>query len=329
MRFHPFVRTVLCQGIALIAFLAFLTAMDRHAPDPSGQVSRLAQAAGAAVFVSLADDQRKPEPDAPEQTAVARDAAADARRKPERFRPSAQAVDGDPTRGELPALLPDRDFGAETVAVPPRDLPLSYLMKFRNMAEFHAFLDDLPDVGADESTMSLVRVEGLPRTAAELRRLFASYRMEPFLFNPQRFNYLVTSHLDLLTDQSAIRDYVASVGRYMKEDGPNPAYAAIRDEFVSRARTESAIQRTITDEGEYRRMQLGLASIHLSRFLRRLEEDTARQLTELTGRPISVRDIARVDCRFRDVNGAMVLVPWRAYLGSDPSRRPIAIWEGA
>jgi hypothetical protein len=249
-------------------------------------------------------------------------------RKPERFRPAAQRTDDADATAELPPATSGRPHDIRHIPAPPRELPLSYLMKFRNMTDFHAFLDTLPSPARDDNrTMSLIRIEGLPQTEPDMRRLFQSYRMEPFLFNPDRFNYLITADGRLLRDPASIGSHIARLGRYLREDRPNAACSAIRNDAVERARRSSAIRDAITDPAEFDRMQLGLGSAHLARFFRKLEDDTARQLTELTGRSVAVEDIARIDCRFRDVNGAMVLVPWSACLGTGAGREPVRIWR--
>lgn len=327
MQSRPFTRTFISQAVALAGFIVFLGLMSGFAPRQEPSPNAQAQVASAAVFISLAEDEPKEaEPDASEQPKLDPPPKS-APRRPERFRPATQQVDESSAVRELPAATPRALAAAESVATPPRDLPLSYLMKFRSMSEFHAFLDKLPDDDAGDRAMSLIRIEGLPRTVSEMRRLFQSYRMASFLFNPERFNYLITADQKLLRDRDAINAYIASVGRYLREDEPNAAYAAIRNEIINRIRSDEVIRKAITDEAEFARMKLGLASPHLSRFFRKLEDDTARQLSELTGRPVAVGDIARIDCRFKDVNGVMVLVPWRAYLGTGPERGPVTIWR--
>jgi hypothetical protein len=249
---------------------------------------------------------------------------------PERFRPASTESEASRTRVDLPDAVAGRAAAGPAIPVPPRDLPLSYLMEFQSVSEFHAFLEELPEpADADSPKMSLIRIEGLPRTLHELRGLFESYWMEPFLFNPDRFNYLITADMELIRDRDAITNYISSVGRYLREDGGNAAYAAMRREYVDRARGISTIGEALGGQDEFGRMQLGLASPHLTRFLRRLEHDTAEQVSQLTGRTVAVGDIARIECGFREVNGAMVLVPQRAWLGVGPDKGPINIWHEA
>jgi len=326
MRFHPLMRTVIGQTAALAAFLLFLSMMHNAVPPRPASLSTV-RPPGAMVFVSLARRRGEAQKETPAKAPTDQTSGRRKPRPPERFRPSARRIEDASTTPKFPPAVKGRKRRGDTVIANPRPLPLSYLMKFRNMDEFHAFLDKLPDVRDDESrTMSLIRIEGLPSAVPEMRRLFESYRMEPFLFNPKRFNYLITADLKLLKERAAIRDYISAVGRYLREDEPNGAYLAIRDDIVGRARRKAPIVRAISDPTEFDRMHLGLASAYLTRFLRRLEADTARQLTELTGKSVKVGDIARIDCRFKDVNGVMVLVPWKAWLGSGP-HRPIQIWK--
>ncbi len=328
MRFHPGLRTGICQIIALAGFLVFLGIMRSQVPQVESSEHEVSKDTSPALFVSLLKDPPEEAKPAPADKPPVEPDRAEPPRRPERFRPSVVRMEEEPTAVRMPPAAARPRSSATEVAVPPRDLPLSYLMKFQSMAEFHSFLEELPQSSEPGArTMSLIRIEGLPETVAKMRRLFESYRLEPFLFNPDRFNYIITSDLRLLRDPAAIRTYVSTVGRYLHEREPSAAYGLIRSEFVNRARRGDTIRQAITDEGEFDRMELGLASLHLSRFFRKLEQDTARQVSELTGRAVAVRDIARIDCRFKDVSGVMVLVPWRAYLGSDPGRSPISIWD--
>ena len=326
MRFRPVLRTGACQALAMGAFVFFLSLMG--ARRPAELLPDSAKVQKAAVFVSMAAAKHaKPEPskDPPRPPEAVMQHEP---QEPERFRPSALKHKASPTAPKLPKARPRPTAGRQKVAAPPRDLPLSYLMKFQSMDEFHAFLDNLPT--EDESsrrTMSLIRIEGLPGTVTDLRRLFKSYRMEPFLFNPRRFNYLITSDLRVIHNPERIRSHVARVGRYLRGDGRNIAYDEVRRDLVKAARAKKRVTKVLTDASEFDRMELGLASPALARFFRKLEDDTARQLGKLLGRPVDVRDIARIDCRFKDVSGVMVLVPWKAYLGTQPERGGIAIWK--
>jgi hypothetical protein len=319
---------LLCQVAAMIAFLIFLGVMQSRKPPPPEPDAERTSRGATAVFVGATrgdppEERKRDKP--PEETEV--EEASRQPRRPEQFRPESRQ-NARPSRGpDLPEETRGRPAERATVTVPPRDLPLSYLMKFRGMEDFHSFLDDLPPQSGDGRTMSLIRIEGLPRTEVRMRKLFESYRMRPFLFNPDRFNYLITSDLRLLRDKRAIQDYIVRMGRYLRQNGENRAYERVKAEFVNRARSEKAIRQTLAGAGEFTRMQLGLASPHLTAFLRRLEEDTLRQVSELTGRALSIKDIARIDCRFREVNGALVLVPWQAYLGSSEGVEPVRIWR--
>ena len=326
MAYRPLPRIALCQTVAFLGFVVFLVLMAGARPARAPAEPSADGATSAAVFLSRTGDDAEPPEDAPDERQHPEPEQKQPRR-PERFQPSASPVEDASTRTELPPAAAGRPKDAERVPVPPRDLPLSYLMKFQNLRDFHAFLEALPDPPDDAPAMSLIRIEGLPRSIGLMRRLFESYRMEPFLFNPDRFSYVITGDRRLLRDPAAVRSYVASVGRYLREAEPNAAYAAIRDECIRRARADPAIRRAITSPAEFDRMVLGLASMHLARFFRRLERDTAQQLGELTGKPVAVADIARIDCRFRSVNGVMVLVPWRAYLGTGADRAPLRIWK--
>jgi len=320
MRFHSFTRTAICQGVALVAFLAFLRLMAAYAPA-RGEV-RHAAVVPAGVFAAVARSGHSPNVSEADENVPETQTESDPRR-PERFRPASDLAEQEPSRADLPVPLPGRPPGRERITV-QGDLPLSYLMKFRGIEEFHTFLESLTE-DPDAPTMARIRIEGLPESRAALLRLLRSYRMEPFLFNPDRFNYIVTSDLQILRDERSIANYVSTVGRYLQEDGPNPAYAALRDDMARRAEGSLDVVAVLGDRTEFARMKLGLASPHLSRFLRRLERDTARQLTELTGRPVAVSDIARIDCRFREVNGAMVLVPWKAWLSESGSE--MVLWR--
>lgn len=330
MHFHPFTRTVVCQAIALAGFVGFLHVLQGFAPTGAASAPSVSEQASAALFASVVKQEEKkapleqpPEPE-PEELSQSEP------RRPQRFRPSSVATDGRPTSAELPPAARGRPAVADEIPAQPKELPLSYLMKFRSIEEFHAFLDELPEVPDDGSaTMSLIRIEGLPTTVPEMRRLFESYRMRPLLHNPKNFSYLITHDMKLLRDPESIQSYIASVGRYLRQDDRNGAYLALRDEWVTRARNEIEIFRAFRDPTEFERMELGLASPHLTRFFRKLEQDTARQLTELTGRPVAVRDLARIDCRFKIVNGVLVLVPWEAQIGTGPAGSSIRIWSAS
>jgi len=299
MHFRPFLRTGLCQAVAMAAFLMFLAFMQAHRPFALTRPGAAAVNPKASVFVSFAQEPLPPERK-PSDTPSAEPDVQRPPRPPERFRPSSSRASEASETIQLPPGSARRPGSGETVRVPPEELPLSYLMKFQSMEEFHSFLDKLPEEqDADAPAMSLIRIEGLPQTVSGMTALFESYRMHPFLFNPDRFNYLITSDLRLLTGKEAIERYVSAVGRYLREDEPNSAYAAIRDGLVERARRSAAIRKVITEETEFDRMQLGLASAYLTRFFRRLERDTARQVGELTGKRVEVRDLARIDCRAR------------------------------
>jgi hypothetical protein len=327
MRSHPWARTLFSQAVAMTGFVAFLLMMYAFTPPAPVPSEPGGAPVSAAVFLLKADDVTEPEASEQKPAKPTSPPPQPKPREPERFRPARQRAETSRTAPPLPTAAPRPQKTAETLPVPPRDLPLSYLMQFADMAEFHAFLDQLPERDAPDRTMSLIRIEGLPQTVPAMRRLFESYRMQPFLFNPAKFNYLITADNRLLSEQDAIQHYVAQVGRYLREDPPNGASSAIRAEAIARARNDHAIRQALSDDTEFDRMQLGLASPHLGRFFQRLEDDTARQLAELTGTPVAVRDIARIDCRFREVNGSMVLVPWQAWLGNQPDRNPIAIWR--
>lgn len=321
MRFHPFMRTVLCQGLALGAFVLFLGLMTAYAPAP-GEPRHAAAAVPAGVFAAVARNEHSPDvPKIDEE--VPETQAEPEPRRPERFRPSSDPAVEQPARAALPAPSPGRPPGRERIPV-QSDLPLSYLMKFPSIEAFHTFLGSLPE-DRDAPTMARIRIEGLPESPAALRRLLRSYHMEPFLFNPDRFNYIVTSDLKILHDERSIANYVSTVGRYLEGEGANAAYASLRDDMARRVEDSPDVAATLGDRAEFASMRLGLASPHLTRFLRRLEQDTARQLTELTGGPIAVRDLSRIDCRFREVNGVMVLVPWRAWIGE--RGKEIALWR--
>jgi hypothetical protein len=319
-------RTLLCQGIAMIGFLIFLGLLS-FAPPTDSSGGSVAPGAGV-LFGGKTRKETESSAKSPQDETPPESSRAKAPRRPERFRPSAGSNETATRGGPLPAATRE-PADAPQISLPPEDLPLSYLARFRSMEDFHSFLDELPDRREDDaSTMSLVRIEGLPRSEEGLRRLFESYRMEPFLFNPDRFNYLITSGGELLRSKKAIQSYIARVGRYVREDEPNAAYEGIRRRMIARARGRQSITSAITEPGEFERMELGVASRHFGRYCRRLERDTARQLTELTGNDVKVKDIARIDCRFRQVGGAMVLVPWKAYLGTRRPHGPIRIWRG-
>lgn len=326
-QFHPRLRMVLCQTLAMIGFLVFLGLMQSRRPVDQKHRSDGPPEGSAAIFVGATrgTEEEDEEKQKAEEKKPVREAEKKPRR-PERFRPSSRSNDA-PTRGpEFPPEAAGRPEGRKAVKAPPRDLPLSYLMKFNGMEDFHSFLDDLPETQDDARTMSLIRIEGLPRSEDRMRKLFESYRMQPFLFNPDRFNYLITGDMRLLKDKRAIDSYIARVGRYLRQQGENAAYDRVKEKFVEKARSNEGVRRTLAAAGEFERMHLGLASPHLTAFLRRLERDTVRQVSELTGRDVSVRDIARIDCRFREVNGALVLVPRQAHLGTGHDG-PVEIWR--
>jgi len=310
--------------VALVAFLLFLAVMWTAAPEGDPVAAGPAEPVSGAVFLSVGNEDDKASVRDRQESLEAEPERKP--RPPERFRPASAKAEGNPTTAPLPPATPGRQDRGERVAAAPEDLPLSYLMKFHDMQAFHAFLEGLSDA-SPARPMSPIRIENLPGSVPEMQRLFESYRMEPFLFNPGRFNYLITGGFKLLRDKAAIDAYIARVGRYLREEQTNAAYAAIRSQMVDRARSREAIRRAISDDAEFDHMVLGLASPYLRRFFRKLEDDTARQVTELTGRPVAVGDIARIDCRFKNVNGVMVLVPWEACLGTGPDRRAVAIWR--
>lgn len=326
MKFRPFARVATSQFIAIGAFLLFLKIISGVSlRQAAKKMDR--KKAEALLFVSMRSNDKPDKRPTQGQAPRAEPIKEKAPRKPQRFRPSATRSKSKRTPPELPPAVPSRPSSLELVHIPQRELPLSYLMKFKSLEEFHSFLDKLPEQKTHPETMSLIRIEGLPRTIEEMKRLFESYDMKPFLFNPYRFNYIITSELKLLCDRSSIADYIVRVGRYLTEERPNQAYSAIRQEMIKHARANKAITERITEPEEFERMLLGLASANLNKFFRRLERDTARQLSELLGKTIRLRDISRIDCRFRNVNGAMVLVPWQAYLGDDPTQKPVKIWK--
>ncbi len=328
MRLRSFSRTLFSQIIALTGCVIFLVLMWANVPSlprtesDDGYISHTAD-----VFLAREPEQTKPEAVPEEEPQPAPVESERTPSRPERFRPAAKDAPERPTDLDVPPAAARTDRDTEVVPSPRRELPLSYLMNFEDINEFHSFLEKLPDDLDPDRTMSIIRIKGLPRTVSALRSLFESYHMEPFLFNPDRFNYLITDDGRLMRDRSTIRNYIAEVGRYLHEEGSNAAYDAIRNQAISAARADGTIRDAITDEAEFDRMQLGLASAHLGRFLRQLERDTARQVSELAGREIGAEDIARIDCRFEDVNGAMVLVPRTAWLGTQSGGESIQLWQ--
>lgn len=341
MHFRPFVRMAVCQGIAALGFVLFLLFVRWHPTVDEGQK---AAAKPAAAFVAAL-------PAAPRSTPVPPSAATSPKAPPapaaapapvpktparpdetgatDRFRASTAKVESAPAAPALPAPAARKVAAAETLDASVRDKPLGYLNQFKDMTDFHTFLDKLPrEQDRNARTMSLIRVEGLPATVADLRRLLQSYRIEPFLFNPARFNYLITQDCRLLKDPQSIQTHVAQFGRYLRGETGNIAYRELRREFIAQARAQREIAAAITDPSEFDRMELGLASAELTRFFRKLESDTAAQLSEVTGKPVAVNDISRIDCRFRNVNGAMVLVPFQAWIGTDPGRGAISVSRG-
>lgn len=329
MQFHPVLRTAFWQGLAMVGFGVFLSLLHWEGSAVQARAGSSKPHPAAAAFVGAARQQEPPPPeDRNNRPENAERKAEEKPRQPERFRPSSQENERAETVPEQPPAAGGRPRDVEQVSVPPRDLPLSYLMKFKGMQDFHSFLDDVQDrIDPDARTMSLVRIEGLPDSVDELQRLFESYRMDPFLYNPDRFNYLVTGELELLRNRQAIQDYISRVGRFIREDESNPAYRAIKRRFVDRARQNSGIRKALGGDAEFGNMELGLASRQLTAFLHRLEKDTVRQVSELLGRSLSVEDMARIDCRFENVRGAVVLVPWRAYVATGDRRRPVDIWK--
>jgi len=331
MRFHPRARTAFCQLLALAGFVFFVAILP-HSPPQESEPDRKQSASGAAALVGASMQKKKPQPEEETTRKEPQETTEKARRKPrspEQFRPTTRRSEDSSTLPEQPMATTGRPEDRQEIALPPKDLPLSYLTKFQNMEDFHSFLDEVQaEVDPEARTMSLIRIEGLPRSTEKLRRLMESYHMRPFLFNPGRFNYLIKEDLELLKSQSAIKGYIARVGRYIRADGANRAYEEIKSGFVEKALNQEDL-REILGAGEFQDMELGLASPQLTAFLHRVEKDTVRQVSELTGRPVSREEIARIDCRYKTVNGAVVLVPWRAYLGTGSARNPIDIWKDA
>ncbi len=316
MRFRPVLRTALAQGLALAGFIVAWAWLAPAVPTP-----RVEPDDEALLAHSLQSPDRPPEVS---DKSTDTEATVTEPARPERFRPSATPAD-ESTAADLPSPVGGRSHVNKTVTVPAEPLPLSYLMHFKSLDEFHGFLDNLPPAG-DDPTMSLVHIDGLPGTVEDLRRLFASYRMDPFLFNPEKFNYVVTSDGSLLDDRKAIARFIAAVGRYLHNDRPGPAWQSLRDEMVEDLRSRRGIVRRFGSGDEFDYMKLALASPSMNRFFARLETDTASQITRLLGRTVRRQDIARIDCRFRRVGESMVLVPWTAHLGRGEPRS-VRLWD--